>query len=195
MIEPIESFKKRLNQAMSAKNMRPVELAEKCNISKSTISHYMSGYTEPKSNRLYIIAEVLDVNEAWLMGLDVPMERGTKSLLVDSKQAFLTYIDSLGYHIHRDDPEHKPFIRVDDILVRLKHDTLDSLKLRIDSYTKASIDSEILSLKEEQIKEERLEKERLVQHLLNAAHKRTDAETTDEMEKHDDDIMNDDEWR
>lgn len=75
MNQPIESFKARLKKAMDLQALKPVELAEKCGISKSTVSHYMSGYTEPKSNRLYIMAKVLNVNEAWLMGYDVPMKR------------------------------------------------------------------------------------------------------------------------
>ena len=54
--------------------MKPVELAEKTGLSKSTISHYMSGYTKPKSDRLYMLAKTLNVNEAWLMGYDVAME-------------------------------------------------------------------------------------------------------------------------
>ena len=77
MNQPIEPFKVRLKKAMDLQTLKPVELAEKCGISKSTVSHYMSGYTEPKSNRLYIMAKVLNVNEAWLMGFDVPMERNT----------------------------------------------------------------------------------------------------------------------
>lgn len=75
MNQPIEPFKVRLKKAMELQALKPVELAEKCGISKSTVSHYMSGYTKPKSNRLYIMAKVLNVNEAWLMGFDVPMEK------------------------------------------------------------------------------------------------------------------------
>lgn len=75
MNQPVESFKTRLKKAMDLRTLKPVELAEKCGISKSTVSHYMSGYTEPKSNRLYIMAKILGVNEAWLMGYDVSMER------------------------------------------------------------------------------------------------------------------------
>lgn len=116
-------------------------------------------------------------------------------LLKDSKQAFLTYLDSLGYHLYRDDPEHRPFMSTKDFNCRLDYDTLDSLKSRIDSYARATIDAELLALHAAEIRQESLEKERLVQHLLNeaqAAHERTDIEVTAEMHKADDDIMNDD---
>ena len=55
MNEPIADFKIRFNQALSIKNIRPAELAEKTGLSKSTISHYMSGYTKPKSDKLFIL--------------------------------------------------------------------------------------------------------------------------------------------
>ena len=75
MNKAIENFRTRFNRALSAQNMKPAELAEKTGLSKSTISHYMSGYTKPKSDKLFILAKALDVSEAWLMGYDVPMER------------------------------------------------------------------------------------------------------------------------
>ncbi len=77
MQKPIDEFKNRFNKILSLKDVKPVELAEKTGLSKSTISHYMSGYTKPKSDRLYMLAKTLNVNEAWLMGYDVPMERDT----------------------------------------------------------------------------------------------------------------------
>ena len=39
------------------------------------ISQYISGAYEPKQDRIYLISKALNVSEAWLMGLDVPMER------------------------------------------------------------------------------------------------------------------------
>lgn len=75
MQKPIDEFKNRFNKILFFKAIKPVELAEKTGLSKSTISHYMSGYTKPKSDRLYMLAKALNVNEAWLMGYDVPMER------------------------------------------------------------------------------------------------------------------------
>ena len=70
-----DSFTNRFNNALNLRNIKPVELAEKTGISKSTISHYMSGYTKPKSDKLFILAKALDVSETWLMGYDVPINR------------------------------------------------------------------------------------------------------------------------
>lgn len=68
-------FKDRLNQALSLRNMKAAELAEKTGMHKSRISQYTNGVYEAKQDALYKIAKALDVNEAWLMGYDVAMER------------------------------------------------------------------------------------------------------------------------
>lgn len=70
-----EDFKKRLNQALSLRNMKPSELAEKSGMHKSRISQYTNGLYEAKQDAVYKLAKALDVNEAWLMGFDVPIER------------------------------------------------------------------------------------------------------------------------
>ena len=68
-------FKDRLREAMSARNMKAVELSEKTGIHKASISYYLSGTNIPKQDRIFLIAKALDVNEAWLMGYDVPVAR------------------------------------------------------------------------------------------------------------------------
>ena len=73
MTKIVEDFRIRLEKALAHADMKPIDLAEKTGISQSTISQYRSGYSKPKDKRLVKIAEVLDVNPAWLMGLDVPM--------------------------------------------------------------------------------------------------------------------------
>ena len=204
----------RMKEALRIRNLKQADLVEKTKIGKSYISTYLTGAYEPKQKNIYLIAKALDVSEAWLMGLDVPMERKSNP---SSEQAFMEYLYSLGYRIYRDDPEHKPIMSSESISsCRLKYDTLSSLKLLIDSYAKATVDAELLSLKEEEIRQERLEKERTLRHLRGeniykgtefekdwkaahlepvAAHERTDIEVTDEMRKHDDDLMdNDDLW-
>ena len=74
MIERISDFKSRFNEALSIRNMKPVELSEKAGISEATISQYRSGYAIPKIDKLVLLSNVLDVNPVWLMGLNVAME-------------------------------------------------------------------------------------------------------------------------
>ena len=75
MALPSAELKDRLKKALSIRDMRPVDLSEKTDIPKSAISQYMSGYTKPKSDRLYLIASALNISEAWLLGYNVPMEK------------------------------------------------------------------------------------------------------------------------
>lgn len=152
----------RLKEALRIRDMKQADLSEKTGIGKSSISTYISGSYEPKQKNLYKLAMALNVNEAWLMGLDVPMERKSHS---SSKEAFISYIESLGYYLYRDDPEHKPFLCYDDSNVLLQYHTLDKLKQSIDSYTKATLDAEMLALKEKEIQQKRIEKERIIRHL------------------------------
>lgn len=62
-------FSERLNQALKMRGMKAVELHRATGISESTISQYRSGYAMPKNARLKQIAQVLDVNPLWLLGM------------------------------------------------------------------------------------------------------------------------------
>ena len=73
-MEKVE-LKDRLREAMELRGMRAVDLVEQTGIPKGTISYYLSGKTEPKADRLYILGQVLNINEAWLLGYNVPKER------------------------------------------------------------------------------------------------------------------------
>lgn len=65
----------RIQEGMSLRGYRQIDLVEKTGISKGALSSYISGRYVPKQNNIYLIAEALGVNEAWLMGADVPMDR------------------------------------------------------------------------------------------------------------------------
>lgn len=64
----------RLREILSIRDIKQVEITEKTGISKGALSSYLSGRYIPKQDNIYKLAKVLDVNPAWLMGLDVPME-------------------------------------------------------------------------------------------------------------------------
>lgn len=68
-------FKERLKAVMELKGIRAVDIVENTDIPKGAISYYISGKSQPKADRLYILAKYLNVSEAWLLGYDVPMER------------------------------------------------------------------------------------------------------------------------
>ena len=79
MYEPRqETIAVRIKKALKIKGMRQAELCKLANIPKSSLSQYLNGDFEPKQDRIYLIAQALNVSEAWLMGFDVPMERQVK---------------------------------------------------------------------------------------------------------------------
>lgn len=65
---------KRIKTALEVREMKAIDLARATGMSKSSISQYMSGKNDPKQDKIYAMAKVLDVNPVWLMGFDVPME-------------------------------------------------------------------------------------------------------------------------
>jgi transcriptional regulator with XRE-family HTH domain len=69
-----DSFQHRFIEAMQIRGMRQVDVAEKSGLDKAQISQYKTGKYEPMQDALYKLAKALDVNVAWLMGHDVPME-------------------------------------------------------------------------------------------------------------------------
>ena len=74
----VESFSERLKQALELRDLKPTKLSELSNINKSTISQYIQGVYQPKRARIELFAKILNVNEAWLTGYDVPMERNNQ---------------------------------------------------------------------------------------------------------------------
>jgi transcriptional regulator with XRE-family HTH domain len=73
--ERVESCGQRIAKALDIRGMKQSELCRLAKVPKSSLSLYLSGAYEPKQNRVYDIAKALNVDEAWLMGYDVPMER------------------------------------------------------------------------------------------------------------------------
>lgn len=71
----VEDFSIRLRKAMNYRNMKQIDLSNKTGIDKSLISNYLSGNYKAKQDKLYELAKALNVNEAWLMGFDVSMDR------------------------------------------------------------------------------------------------------------------------
>lgn len=71
----MKEFYQQLKEAMDIRKVNQAELCARTNIPKSAMSQYISGAFKPKQTRTYLIAKALNVNEAWLMGYDVPMER------------------------------------------------------------------------------------------------------------------------
>ncbi len=76
----VDTFANRLNIAMKKNKINQIELSEKTQayskpISQSLINKYLKGKAFARQNNIYILCKILNVDEAWMMGFDVPMER------------------------------------------------------------------------------------------------------------------------
>ncbi len=174
----MKSISERIVEGLSIRNMKQVDIIEATGINKGALSSYISGKYEPKQTNIYKIAKALDVNEAWLMGHDVPMERKTKDCGHQSSAASAAPSLSLSEQtlLHK-------YRLIDN---KGKH-TVDTVLEMEYNRCKTADSPKVVELNSERDKS----------HLIpDAAHRRTDVEVTDEMRKHDDDLMkNDDLWK
>ena len=76
----------RLRYLMDSNGWKQVDILNKClpvaekygvKLRKNDIHYYLSGDSVPGQDKLSVLGLGLNVSEAWLMGFDVPMERGT----------------------------------------------------------------------------------------------------------------------
>lgn len=67
-------FNERLISAMDRLGIKQIELANRTGIAPGTLSNYMQGKYKAKGENMRKLAEALNVNPAWLDGLDAPME-------------------------------------------------------------------------------------------------------------------------
>jgi len=83
----------RLKEIMHIRGIRQVDIlrlaAPYCkqydvSLGSNDLSQYVSGKVEPGQFKLTILGLALGVNEAWLMGYDVPMERSEPTSAVDT---------------------------------------------------------------------------------------------------------------
>lgn len=90
----------RLQEIMELRNLKQADVVRLCQpyaqrlgikFQKSALSQYLSGRNEPNQYKLTVLALALNVNEGWLMGYDVPMERKntTDKTLTDGEKLLL----------------------------------------------------------------------------------------------------------
>lgn len=72
---PIDTFKHRLQELLTTKGIIPADLAKNTGISPATVSKYLHGTQEAKQDKIAIISKTYNVDPAWLMGYDVPMQK------------------------------------------------------------------------------------------------------------------------
>ena len=93
----VSNFATRLNEAINIKHIKPAEIVRiseklyddgKINkpLTKPLLSNYLKGSYEAKQDNVYALSLILNIDEAWLMGYDVPMNEIKKK---DNDKLFL----------------------------------------------------------------------------------------------------------
>jgi transcriptional regulator with XRE-family HTH domain len=95
--------------------MKQSELCEKTGIPKSALSEYISGAYEPKQDRLFLMAQALNVDPVWLMGFDVPMEKR-----ISPSEPQLTEGEQLMLELFRKIPEDRQAAALELLRAALK---------------------------------------------------------------------------
>ena len=118
----IEPCSVRIRKALSIRNMKQAELCAKTEISKSSLSEYMSGKYVPRQDKTYIIAQALNVDPVWLMGYDVPMEKQVQpeTKKVPLTEAELSEGEQLVVELFRQIPEDRQPEALDLLRVALR---------------------------------------------------------------------------
>ncbi len=95
-MELIDTFKNRLKKALDISNMKQIDLVNKTGLDKTLINKYLAGIMKAKQDKLSILADALNVNEVWLMGYDVPMEKNLEASKTNELGNTVVPINILG---------------------------------------------------------------------------------------------------
>lgn len=69
----------RLKIALDIRGMKQADLVRMTGIDKGALSSYVKGTYEPKQKAIYLLSCALNVDEMWLWGYDVEMDRKPES--------------------------------------------------------------------------------------------------------------------
>lgn len=88
----------RLKEIISIRNVKQAEIVEHTGINKGALSCYISGKYLPKQDNVFKLARFFQVNPAWLMGLDVPMETNAQKASRELSKQLQSLSDFLNTH-------------------------------------------------------------------------------------------------
>lgn len=151
-MELIDTFRNRLKEALDISNMKQIDLVKKTGLDKTLINKYLAGIMKAKQDKLTILADALNVNEVWLMGYDVPMEKDLETTKTDELGNTVVPINILGtVKAGYDYLAQENIIGTIDVESRLVGNGKDffALKVKGDSMFPAIIEEDIVIVKKQ----------------------------------------------
>ena len=105
------TFAERFNYAIDHRGISAATISKRLGIAEATISNYRKGKYVPKQKRTEALAKILNVDIAWLMGADVPMQENSPTELSAEESALLELFRTL--------PKDKQILALEMIRVAL----------------------------------------------------------------------------
>lgn len=145
----IDTFQNRLKKAMEIRNIKQVDLVEKTKLDKTLINKYLAGVSNARQRKLTLLADALNVNEIWLMGYDVPMDREVKTDILGNPVVSIPLLGSVkaGYNYLA----QENWIGTVDVETSLVGDGKDffALKVKGDSMAPVFLEEDIVIVKKQ----------------------------------------------
>lgn len=163
----------RIKELRESKKISRNELADKLDITVGAISNYENGVSFPKEPILFKIIEALECDANYLFQDSIKMSSVNNDVSISEYELIKKFraLDKYGQEMVTVIMD-KEYQRSLDYAIYL--DVSDSPDIIVESHAN-----------------EKNRRTKTPMIYLNAAHQRTDIEITNEMRKHDDDIMND----
>lgn len=99
-------FINRLKSVMAEHKISQTELAKRTGISQSSISDWLNNRYEPKQDKVYLLANALNVSPAWLLGYDEPNPHQAQSMFTTASADNVE-----GYYTDREAAEFAEYLR------------------------------------------------------------------------------------
>lgn len=205
----ISNTSERLKQLMQERGLRQIDILKlterHCKtygvkMNKSDLSQYCSGKVEPNQDKLFILSEALNVNISWLMGYDVPIEPMHFAAV---KRDYCIYksleegLRSFDWEIESeiiDDEKMQYVISNSATSITVPEKSIEEIESRLKQFLIKELKN--LFVKQNELLFESNDENStpanssLIEFpMLDAAHTRTDKSITDADRKHDEDIM------
>lgn len=170
----------RIKQRRLELNLSVDELAKKLNKNRATVYRYESNEIENfPTTVLEPLAKALETTPAYLMGWDERKFDRESEQLEAKVNAFYYQLRGLGWTYEWSSDEERYILSNGITSIKITPDEYSSLIEQSEEFCRKMLQKLIIKSSS----------------LLAAAHERTDIEVTEDMRKHDDDIMMDDsEW-
>ena len=146
----MKTISERIKEALEIRDMKQTDLVKLTGITKGALSSYISGAYEPKQRNIYKIAQALNVNEAWLMGYDVSMDKEKINNTIHSQTTSMInynleqYIQNLGFNIIGDEAEGYLILDTKEAEYEINLSDLESFDDTTESFIKFKL-SEIMN--------------------------------------------------